>query len=154
MEQITGNFLHVLRVAHHGQIIKFFMRSSCRIHPVLSGRPCLGHPCLCAMDDYPRIRWSYCKGTCIVPTCNAIACSLFRPTWIWSSYGCGDCGRLLWTTSMDGQFELGPHQDMTGHLLPTRVPTKTWLDTSTQGQPIFLIRWSKRTAWMIFFFFS
>ena len=43
------------------------MRSSCKIHQVLSGCPCL-----CAMDDYLGTRWSYCKGTCIVPSHDAI----------------------------------------------------------------------------------
>ena len=99
------------------------------------------------MDDYPRSRWSYCKGTCIVHAMPLLVLSFGL-----LGYGqvMDNCGRLAWINNLN----LGPHQDMTGHFLPTRVPTKTWLDTSTQGQqPIFLIRWSKRTAWMIFFLF-
>ena len=48
-----GNPLHVLGVVHHGLIVWNLLKSSFKIHEVLSG-----HPCTCVMDDYPEIGWS------------------------------------------------------------------------------------------------
>ena len=69
------------------------MRSSCSIHQVL-----FGHPYLCAMDDFPGIRWSYYRGTCIVPTLDAIVGLLLL-----RSSGCDQVMDVvsLWMTTMD-----------------------------------------------------
>ena len=70
MEQITRNFFHILRVVHHGKIIRKFMRSFCRFHQVL-----LGHPYVCTMDDLPGL---VTKGLVLFPKYNVLVIHFLR----------------------------------------------------------------------------
>ena len=62
---------YVLRVVHHGQIIRKFMRKSfCRFHQVLFGRPYV-----CTMDGLPSL---VTKGLVLFPKYNVLVILFLR----------------------------------------------------------------------------